>query len=156
MLKRGWGTMAAAMALALLMGTFVFPGHAAAVKETSRCGSLVAYDNGTVKDTATNLMWAAADNGAGFLSWDQAVSYCTGYSGGGYAGWRMPTQSDLTSLKSNLCGNLVHTTSGTGIWTSQVDPQVAGNRGMFNFSTGYFWWYDKFNGGHALPVRNYN
>ena len=31
--------------------------------EKARDGRFIAYDNGTVLDTRTNLMWAARDNG---------------------------------------------------------------------------------------------
>ncbi|MBW2608630.1 MAG: DUF1566 domain-containing protein, partial [Deltaproteobacteria bacterium] len=57
----------------------------------------VAYDNGTVEDTHTGLMWAAKDNG-GPITWREAKSYCSNYRGGGYTDWRMPTQRELTGL----------------------------------------------------------
>ena len=45
-------------------------------------GRFIAYDNGTVLDTKTNLMWAAKDDGSG-MSWGNANSYCENYRGGG-------------------------------------------------------------------------
>lgn len=62
-----------------------------------RDGRFIAYDNGTVLDTNTNLMWAAKDNGAN-INWANAKSYCENYRGGGYSDWRMPTQDELAGL----------------------------------------------------------
>lgn len=65
--------------------------------EISRDGRFIAYDNGTVLDTQTNLMWAAKDNGSN-INWQGAKSYCENYRGGGYTDWRMPTQDELAGL----------------------------------------------------------
>jgi TolB-like protein len=66
-------------------------------RETARDGRFISYDNGTVLDTQTNLMWAAKDNG-GDIEWRFAKSYCEEYRGGGYTDWRMPTQNELAGL----------------------------------------------------------
>ena len=85
------------------------------VKETARDGSFIAYDNGTVLDTRTNLMWAAKDNGSD-INWANAKSYCENYRGGGYTDWRMPTQDELAGLYDKAktyksdCGYDVHLT----------------------------------------------
>ena len=65
--------------------------------ELDRDGRFIAYNNGTVLDTKTNLMWAARDNGK-MISWQEAKSYCANYHGGGYKDWRMPTQDELLGL----------------------------------------------------------
>lgn len=65
--------------------------------EIKRDGRFIAYDNGTVLDTKTNLMWAAKDNGND-VNWANARSYCESYRGGGYTDWRMPTQDELSEL----------------------------------------------------------
>jgi hypothetical protein len=65
--------------------------------EIGRDGRFIAYDNGTVLDTKTNLMWAAKDNGSD-INWSNAKSYCENYRGGGYKDWRMPTQDELAGL----------------------------------------------------------
>lgn len=57
----------------------------------------IAYENGTVQDTSTNLMWAAKDNGSN-IDWSDAKEYCENYRGGGYTDWRMPTQDELATL----------------------------------------------------------
>ncbi|MDQ1331051.1 MAG: hypothetical protein QG578_1316 [Thermodesulfobacteriota bacterium] len=69
----------------------------APAKETARDGRFIAYDNGIVLDTRTNLMWAAKDNGSN-INWQGARSYCENYQGGGYTDWRMPTQDELAGL----------------------------------------------------------
>lgn len=62
-----------------------------------RDGRFIAYNNGTVLDTRTNLMWAARDNGSD-IDWQNAKNYCENYRGGGYTGWRMPTLDELAGL----------------------------------------------------------
>lgn len=69
-------------------------------KEIGRDGRFIAYSNGTVLDTRTNLMWAARDNGSD-ISWANAKSYYENYRGGGYTDWRMPTQDELAGLYDN-------------------------------------------------------
>jgi hypothetical protein len=66
-------------------------------KQAERDGRFIAYDDGTVLDTQTNLMWAAKDNGRD-ISWVNAKSYCENYHGGGYTDWRLPTQHELMGL----------------------------------------------------------
>ncbi len=83
--------------------------------ETARDGRFIAYSNGTVSDTRTNLMWAAKDNGSN-INWADAKSYCENYRGGGYTDWRMPTYDELAGLYDKLktyksdCGWNVHLT----------------------------------------------
>lgn len=65
--------------------------------EIGRDGRFIAYDNGTVLDTGTNLMWASHDNGSD-ITWTAAKDYCGNYRGGGYSDWRMPTLDELAGL----------------------------------------------------------
>jgi hypothetical protein len=67
------------------------------VKEIKRDGRFIAYSNGAVLDTRTNLIWAAKDNGSD-INWQDAKSYCENYRGGGYTDWRTPTQDELAGL----------------------------------------------------------
>jgi len=96
MVKKILGTSVAMMVMAILIGTFSAPKYATA-GETGRDGRFIAYDNGTVLDTSTSLMWAAKDNGSN-INWAKAKSYCENYRGGGYTDWRMPTQDELAGL----------------------------------------------------------
>ncbi|MBF0227917.1 MAG: DUF1566 domain-containing protein [Desulfobacterales bacterium] len=60
-------------------------------------GNFIAYDDGTVLDTKTNLMWAVKDNGSD-INWNNAKKYCENYRVGGYSDWRLPTQDELENL----------------------------------------------------------
>jgi hypothetical protein len=92
----GLGAMAAIIVVAVLIGTLITTKYAVA-GEIARDGRFIAYNNGTVLDTRTNLMWAAKDNGSD-INWADAKSYCKSYRGGGYKNWRMPTQDELVGL----------------------------------------------------------
>jgi len=67
------------------------------VKEVQKDGWFIAYEDGTVVDTRTHLMWAAKDNGAD-INWHNAKNYCETYRMGGYKDWRMPTLNELAGL----------------------------------------------------------
>jgi TolB-like protein len=135
----------------------------ASAKETARDGRFIAYDNGTVQDISTNLMWAANDNGNN-INWADAKSYCENYRGGGYKDWRMPTQSELARLyvraknyKSD-CGHTVNSPelillTCIGVWASETRGSDAA---YFNFSIGNRDWYRQSVDGifRALPVRS--
>ena len=89
-MKKLSGTMVAVMMAVILIGTFIVTKSSIAA-EKARDGRFIAYENETVLDTKTKLMWAAKDNGSP-LNWGDAKSYCENYRGGGYTNWRMPTQ----------------------------------------------------------------
>jgi hypothetical protein len=130
-------------------------------KRINADGRFTAYDDGTVLDTQTGLMWAAKDNGAD-INWQNAESYCENYRGGGYTDWRMPTQDELAGLydksKSYRAGNYsVRLTQWIELtaccpWASDVYYLVAA---YFHFGHGSRDWdtpsYS--NRARALPVR---
>jgi hypothetical protein len=143
--------------IAVLMVLVVYAGFAFA-EEKSRDDRFIAYDNGTVLDTRTNLMWAAKDNGSD-ISWTTAKSYCENYRGGGYADWRLPTLNELNGLyDSALTGkngymltNFIELTSCC-LWASQITGSAAayflfdsGTRNMVHRSGDY---------NRVLPVRS--
>jgi hypothetical protein len=125
-------------------------------KETKKDGEFTAYDDGTVLDTKTNLMWAARDNGIP-LSWPKAKDYSGSYHGGGYTDWRLPTPDELKglydkdkTLKSRCqaavdelgqaadevhVGDLIHL-SCTREWTSQERSDKPGSVTIFDFHAG--------------------
>jgi hypothetical protein len=135
-------------------------------KVIERDGRYVAYDNGTVKDTKTGLMWASKDNGE-YINWKDAKRYCENYRGGGYTDWRLPTQDELAELYEPNTTNTNPSTGGCSggyhinklfhitcccSWASET-------RGYFGFGNGNRYWYggpfvtyDK----RALPVRGGN
>jgi len=141
------------------------------VMEIKRDGRFIAYSNGTVLDTSTNLMWAAKDNGSN-ISWKGAKSYCENHRGGGYSDWRMPTQDELAGLYDpeltyeTECRDprgdtwkweahsteLIHLTC-TWAWASETRSSEATS---FLFHSGRRYWYDRSDSRdyRALPVRS--
>ena len=131
-------------------------------------GRFIAYDNGTVLDTKTNLMWAAKDNGYN-IGWSAAKSYCENYRGGGYSDWRMPTLAELeglydsskygpeacdTKYNIHVATELIDITC-TAPWTSETRDNLFA--GFFRFDNGSRNWYIQSSDGsyiRALPVRS--
>ncbi len=153
----------AGLAFVMLL-VLMSPVQAQSPRETGKDGRFIAYDNGTVLDTWTNLTWAAHDNGSD-IDWYNAKSYCENYRGGGYTDWRMPTQDELAGLydTANIymshCRNpvylteLIHLTCSS-VWASETrDPDAA----TFYFDFGERFWapqsYETINY-RALPVRS--
>jgi len=138
---------------------------ASSANEIKRDGRFIAYDNGTVMDTNTNLMWAAKDNGND-INWANAKSYCENYRGEGYSDWRMPTQDELAGLHDTaktykadcgLFGTRVYLTelirlTCSYLWSSETRGSDAAN---FSFSNGKRGWKHQSYDGYyrALPVR---
>ena len=139
----------------LLIVTFVL-GACATIGGTGKTGRFIAYDNGTVLDTHSNLMWATKDNG-GDINWANAKSYCENYRGGGYTDWRMPTQDELAELYDDA-GYDVHLTelinlTRASAWASDTRGSEAA---CFDFYSGRRYWDPQSIGGtgRALPVRS--
>ncbi|MFH1985408.1 MAG: caspase family protein [Pseudomonadota bacterium] len=140
---------------------------APAAGETGRDGHFIAYDNGTVLDTKTSLMWASKDNGSN-ISWANARSYCENYRGGGYSDWRMPTQDELAGLYDagkprpaacsiwypvHVATELIDITCYVA-WASESRGSEAA---VFNFGLGNRYWLhqsDDISESRALPVRS--
>ena len=138
------------------------------VKEIKRDGRFIAYDNGTVLDTRTKLMWAAIANS--YLDYDVATNYCNSYGGGGYTDWRMPKQNELAKLydarKTNpVAGEYtmkVHLTefivlTDCCLWP--LEQKDSDKAIYFDFSKGKWYWDDVRSGWSsarhsALPVRS--
>jgi len=137
------------------------------IKEIRRDGRFIAYDDGTVLDTKTNLMWAAKDNGSN-INWANAKTYSENYRGGGYSDWRMPTSDELAGLYDKSIGytpvcaasgdkdkvqltNLITLSCWAG-WASETRGSDAAD---FVFDGGGRGWHHRsyVNGGRALPVR---
>ena len=121
------------------------------VKVDKEDGRFIAYSNGTVLDTRTNLMWAAKDNG-GNINWANAKTYCEDYRGGGYTDWRMPTRDELAELYDSGAheDNMEIT---FWIWASEI---LGSEAASFGFDNGLSCWSPQSNDGNgrALPVRN--
>ena len=161
-MKKSSGKMAAIMVVAILVGIFIMVNPSTA-GEMARDNRFIAYDNGTVLDTWTNLMWAAHDNGSN-INWAVAKSYCENYRGGGYTDWRMPTQDELAGLYdagktyTSNCGDGVHLTELIHLtccwpWASETRGSEAA---YFDFYNGIRYWGPQSHGSNsrALPVRS--
>lgn len=137
---------------------------AATARETGRDGRFIAFDNQTVLDTKTNLMWAAKDNGRD-INWYNAKRYCEGYRGGGYTDWRMPTQDELAQLydagkaqRHEAQQNPLHLTGLIRLtdccpWSSKTRGSEAA---YFDFTDGTRWWFlsPATSINRAIPVRS--
>lgn len=143
----------------------VYPSIAAekfsAGEEIANDGRFIAYDDGTVLDTKTNLLWAARDNGKN-INWADARLYCESYDGGGYKNWRMPTKAELLGLYDRMIfgNNGFHLTkliilTGYLPWASETDGARAVD---VNFDYDHeVWHWDPLihkSRNRALPVRN--
>jgi hypothetical protein len=164
-MKKSSGTMVAIIVLAILIGIFITAKYLTA-EEKARDGRFIAYDNGTVLDTKTNLMWAAKDNGSN-ITWANAKFYCENYRGGGYKDWRMPKQDELAGLydanKSRPAAcertSVIHVaTELIDItcfcpWASETSDSAAA---YFYFDIGIQDWHRQSNDyyARALPVRS--
>ncbi len=138
-------------------------------KVIERDGRFAAYDNGTVKDMKTGLMWAPKDNRED-INWQDAKRYCENYRGGGYTDWRMPTLDELAGIyDKNTSGyhqgcvsqwdkvkltKLIHITCCCP-WASETSGSTAA---YFSFYSGYLYWSNQShsNPKRALPVRDGN
>lgn len=85
-------------------------------------------ENKTVSDTETKLMWAQTDN-RDSLTWQEAITYCEAFQGGGFQDWRMPTQAELQGLINSSAtdkeeGGVIDLSSSL-VWAAEVDGSMA-------------------------------
>lgn len=148
--------------IALILPLVVF----LSFSETQPGERFIDNGDGTVTDTLTNLMWAAADN-MGDITWHAAKIYCKNppIAGYKYSDWRMPTIKELKTLyNKNLaryetdCGLGVRVEpiirlSCARVWASESKAISAY---VFNFRRGYQYSTLKLDKKHfrALPVRS--
>ena len=171
-MKKSLETIVAIISLVLLIAIFICCSRSytiehAKIVETTKDGRFIAYDNATVLDTRTKLMWAAKDNGKN-VNWQDAKSYCENYRGGGYTDWRMPTLDELEGLydegkprpaacyvRSNVhvATELIDITCFYS-WASETSPTTA-ESAIFDFGPGIRTAFaSQLPRGHALPVRS--
>ncbi|MDP1989475.1 MAG: DUF1566 domain-containing protein [Syntrophales bacterium] len=126
--------------------------------ETGQDGHFIAYDDGTILDTRTGLMWAAKDNNAG-ITWQEAKKYCENYRGGGYTDWRMPTQDELATLYDSRINGMNGCNLTRLIELTKCSPWALENSSgaYFRFDGGGREWTNRpfnFFSFRALPVRS--
>jgi len=66
-------------------------------KEIARDRWFIAYDDGTVLDTRTKLMWSTTDDGRAVME-QNIEAYRKNYRAGGYKTWRIPTFDELLTI----------------------------------------------------------
>jgi Outer membrane protein and related peptidoglycan-associated (lipo)proteins len=158
-MKKTLGTIVTIIVAVILIGIFITVKSSSA--EEASDGRFIAYDDGTVLDTETNLLWAAADNGKN-INWEDAKSYCENYRGGDYKEWRMPTKDELKKLHNRviLGNNGYHITklitlSGAFQWASNIKGSEAS---VYSFGHNYgLWIWDSLRSkwrNRVLPVRS--
>ena len=135
-----------------------------APNQTGVDGHFISYDDGTVLDTNTNLMWANSDNGEG-ITWENAKIYCENYRGGGYSDWRMPNTNELSGLydrkkvRRTATGPYIHiavefiSITGLWCWASETSNQDVAK---FDFTGGGWGWVHPSLSylSRVLPVRS--
>jgi hypothetical protein len=137
------------------------------IKEIARDGRFIAYDDGTVLDTRTSLMWASKDNGQDIKA-SEAKFYCETFNLGGYNDWRLPSLDELEDLYDGnkdrpakcVDGVSVHVAtelidiSCSYLWSSN-ESSTTNETGNFNFNAGmrtaFATGWSK--SGRVLPVR---
>lgn len=149
-------------AVTLLFSVVIFASYSyAEPKEIGReLDRFVAYDNGTIIDTETGLMWPAKDNG-GPINWWDAKKYCEDYKGGGYTDWRMPTQAELKQIYVRKVKNAhkfhiakMFDLTGSFVWASEEKDEEKAAVFLFYNPFGIWKLKQVTERQRALPVRN--
>ncbi|MGA3079904.1 MAG: ankyrin repeat domain-containing protein [Terracidiphilus sp.] len=125
-------------------------------KETGKEGQFTSYNDGTVLDTKTKLMWMNRDNSVA-MSWPDAKKYAADDREAGYSDWRLPTLAELSGLfdktktRRSYCPaavdelgafvdeihlpDAIHLTCPR-VWTSQERSDKPGSATVFDFHSG--------------------
>lgn len=105
-------TIAAMAALLCLAGLVV--------SDEAQAQRFVDNGNGTVTDTATNLMWTKNANLIGRLNWHDAMSRCRSFSISGIGGWRLPSKDELVAFYHAIQGGHPFTGVQSWYWSSRT------------------------------------
>jgi hypothetical protein len=106
-----------------------------AVRGEVLTSNFIDNGDGTITDTATNLMWEKSAGGAA-TTWDQAKGYCENLTLGGKSDWRLPTRNELqTIVDYNRLDPAVDTkyfpdipkSTESHYWTSTTYAKTPGN-----------------------------
>ena len=150
---KDWARFLSVVGFFMFVSFFVVPASAS--------DRFVDHGDGTITDTKTGLMWAAADNGIP-INWPDSLLFCEDYNGGGHNDWRLPTLEELASLYDPEYANergyhvprLIYTTASS-CWASDTHGFKAAR---FNFRYGEIFWLRRTYSGptRVLPVRSDN
>ena len=123
--------------------------------EVGRDGRFVAFSNGTIVDTATDLDWKAGPDGD--TDWNEARLWVQSLILDG-GGWRMPTMDELEGLYKESAGNRNMTpllkTTGYRVWSGETKGSFSAR--LFSFGNGSRAWFgrDDSRYGRAFAVRS--
>ena len=112
--------------LAALTALVLHTAATAAPQESARDGTLIAYDDATVLDSQTGLMWTRADNGTP-IDWYGATRYCAQLRHAGHGDWRLPSAQELAMLLApnksksapSVALSTLLTVTGPNLWSSK-------------------------------------
>ena len=96
-------------------------------KREEKVGGFIKYDNGTVLDTKTHLMWMTKDfrniEGKAPDSWDEAMAWVEKMNRqryGGYSDWRVPTPEEYQAIyRANGYPEAFETKGGMWFWSRE-------------------------------------
>ena len=129
------------------------------INEIGRDENFIAYDDGTVLDTKTNLMWWSKD--IEVHDWENANYKSRIFRGGGYSDWRLPSIIELETIYIKNSNRLFRTIgfidlSGPEIYSKDIGDEITRTTFLyFDFrdgTEGYTAW-STIGGVGLLPVR---
>lgn len=102
------------------------------------------YNNGTVADSLTGLIWAQQTSSAS-LDWSTALDYAESLDAGGNSNWRLPNLQELRSLisygsttnTSRLSSSFGFTIPSGDYWTSSAGYSGATGAWIVKMDTGH-------------------
>ncbi|MBF0243155.1 MAG: DUF1566 domain-containing protein, partial [Desulfamplus sp.] len=130
--------------------------------ESGTLDNLIINGDGTVSDSATDLMWQQ-DNPNNTMDWKDALSYCQNLDLAGYTDWRLPTIKELSSIfdysryapaiDTNIFSNDMF---DSYYWSSTTNSNYIFTAWEMHFSSeGGYRYYDKLsNTKYVRAVRN--
>ncbi len=113
--------------------------------------------DGTVTDSKTGLVWQQGE--PGYMTWGSALSYCEGLSLGGNIDWRLPNIKELESIiDDSRYHPAIDTTFfpaalSSYYWSSTTIAGIPVNAWSVYFSSGYVYYYGKYNYYYVRCVR---
>ena len=120
--------------------------------------------DGTITDNRTGLMWvkdgnSEGCNNGGYLTWEQALTFCEGLSYAGYSDWRLPNVRELESIVDAgerlpaINTTYFPNTMSSYYWTSTTYVPNTSFAWVVYFYNGYVYFGYKTYNYYVRPVR---